>query len=375
MDVSALLTDTGDLIQWVKYSAYGVPFMIPSGDLDSDGDFDVSDAGGLGDGTVNDVREDVNLDGVSDVNDLLDALDLHNAGTFGWGVLSADQTANRRGYAGYEHDPVTAAAGRHLCHVRHRVYEAELGRWMRRDPLGYIHGLGLHIYVDSQPLAFTDPSGLCGRSCTPPAEPKSWPTWTQADCIDAVNKLINEDPWIQSLYRLIQEKCGSERTPERFVDCSKDCTPPTRAWTDYKKIYLCVKDIVKIPGISNHMQIRDTLIHEMTHVIDHCVMGVDGYKTRSCKVKMCAEIKAMAAGGCDSKHTLSELSQCIRSTLLANYRSKCGQNPPTPQDLDQWISECIDIHNPSPLLPTALPPYPEGYTPLGLWPPSPSVCE
>ena len=37
-DVSALVTDAGQMLEWVKYSAYGVPFGLPGGDADSDGD-------------------------------------------------------------------------------------------------------------------------------------------------------------------------------------------------------------------------------------------------------------------------------------------------------------------------------------------------
>jgi RHS repeat-associated protein len=175
-DVSALLTDTGSLIQWVKYSAYGVPFMIPSGDIDSDGDFDLTDVGGLGGGTFTDrARQDVNLDGVSDFDDVLDALALHGSGTFGWGTLSAPQTACRRGYAGYEYDPVPEAQGRRLYHVRHRVYDADSGRWTRRDPLGYVDGYNVYAYVGSSPLNFTDRCGQSATaigvpgSCAPPA--------------------------------------------------------------------------------------------------------------------------------------------------------------------------------------------------------------
>ncbi|MBK9189402.1 MAG: hypothetical protein IPM33_10655 [Phycisphaerales bacterium] len=62
-DVSAILTDEGSMAEWVKYSAYGVPFGLPAGDTDSDGDYDGDDKGRIGSGAY-DVRKDVNLDGV-----------------------------------------------------------------------------------------------------------------------------------------------------------------------------------------------------------------------------------------------------------------------------------------------------------------------
>ncbi|MFQ5352613.1 MAG: hypothetical protein ACE5D3_06020, partial [Candidatus Binatia bacterium] len=44
-DVSALVDDSGALLEWVKYSSYGVPFGLPAGDTDSDGDCDSTDRG------------------------------------------------------------------------------------------------------------------------------------------------------------------------------------------------------------------------------------------------------------------------------------------------------------------------------------------
>ena len=165
-DVSAILTDEGSMVEWVKYSAYGVPFGLPAGDTDSDGDYDGDDKGRIGSGAY-DVRKDVNLDGVADSDDISQA----NAVTggnhaLGRGVLSAGgpggAVGNRRGYAGYEYAPElegTGAAGRHLYHVRHRVYDAGVGRWTRRDPLGYVDGMGLYEYVKSNALIYTDPTG------------------------------------------------------------------------------------------------------------------------------------------------------------------------------------------------------------------------
>jgi len=46
-----------------------------------------------------------------------------------------------------------------MYHVRHRVYDAENGRWTRRDPLGYVDGMGLCEYCRSQPVIGVDPHG------------------------------------------------------------------------------------------------------------------------------------------------------------------------------------------------------------------------
>jgi len=47
-----------------------------------------------------------------------------------------------------------------MYHVRNRVYDAENGRWTRRDPLGYVDGMGLYEYCRSGPKERLDAMGL-----------------------------------------------------------------------------------------------------------------------------------------------------------------------------------------------------------------------
>lgn len=53
------------------------------------------------------------------------------------------------------------------------IYDAGLGRWLQRDPAGYVDGASLYQYVRSSPNIYTDPFGLevsvkCVR-CTKPS--------------------------------------------------------------------------------------------------------------------------------------------------------------------------------------------------------------
>ena len=157
-DVSAIVKGAGYLQEWAKYSSYGTPFGLPGGDTDSDGDCDSTDVTQIQawiDAPAYDVRGDIDLDGDVDATDKSLISSYLDGTTAGRGVLSA-LVSNRRGYAGYTID----ANG--LWHVRHRVLDSGLGRWLRRDPLGYADGASLAQYVRGNPLALSDWSGLIG---------------------------------------------------------------------------------------------------------------------------------------------------------------------------------------------------------------------
>ena len=72
-----------------------------------------------------------------------------------WAGRGASDYDNPIRYAGYYLDAETG-----LCHVRHRAYHPLLGRWLQRDPLGYVDGMSLYEYVGSMPANSVDPYGL-----------------------------------------------------------------------------------------------------------------------------------------------------------------------------------------------------------------------
>jgi RHS repeat-associated protein len=53
--------------------------------------------------------------------------------------------------------------------ARYRNYHPTLGRWIERDPAGYLDGPNLHAYVSGNPAISVDPSGLCGETAPQPA--------------------------------------------------------------------------------------------------------------------------------------------------------------------------------------------------------------
>jgi RHS repeat-associated protein len=156
-DVSALVGADGLLKEWPKYSAYGIPTTQPGGDANSDGDCDSADVTQVQAWITSgyDVRGDIDLDGDVDSYDKTTIENDYDGTTLGRGALSA--VGNRAGYAGYRTRDVLG-----LAFVRHRVLALELGRWMRRDPLGYVDGLDLYEYLQGRTLISVDPLGLVG---------------------------------------------------------------------------------------------------------------------------------------------------------------------------------------------------------------------
>ena len=154
-DVAAIVDDSGEMYEWAKYSSYGVPFGLPAGDADSDGDCDSADIYQLGvwrSGSY-DVRGDLDLDGDVDNDDISDAQNRSQGTTLGRGNLSSIE--NRNGYAGYVYSPSTGTYS-----VRFRELHPTLGMWLTRDLLEYSDALDLYCYVGSHPIGFVDFLGL-----------------------------------------------------------------------------------------------------------------------------------------------------------------------------------------------------------------------
>ncbi|MCL4199036.1 MAG: hypothetical protein KJZ69_16220 [Phycisphaerales bacterium] len=169
------------LVEWGKFTAYGrgpqsrffgigvpLPIGLPAGDrgpqsrfdvigvpFDSDFDTDTGDVDTIKTWVAAyDVRADLDLDGDIDATDGTLA-EGYEGWQLGWNELSHSTVANRIGYAGYHKD-----VNLDISHVRNRVLDPHLGRWTRRDPLGYVDGMSLYEYVASMPTTSDDPHGL-----------------------------------------------------------------------------------------------------------------------------------------------------------------------------------------------------------------------
>lgn len=182
-DVVALFTDAGQLIQQVRYDPYGVPFGLAKADVNGDGSVNTADVTAFGNiwngGNGTHPYADWNFDGAVNTADYSAFLNSHaNDTALGRGMLGYSfghaGGNSRKGYAGYEEALELEGVKPGTYHVRHRVYIAELGRWTRRDPIGYVDGTNLYLMGGANPLIGTDWDGLayasggggCGAGCS-----------------------------------------------------------------------------------------------------------------------------------------------------------------------------------------------------------------
>ena len=75
-------------------------------------------------------------------------------GTGAWFERSASFYANPFAWTGQRYD-----AGVRLYGFFYRTYSPTLGRWLQRDPLGYIDGVNLYQYVQGNPMYWGGPAG------------------------------------------------------------------------------------------------------------------------------------------------------------------------------------------------------------------------
>ena len=186
-DVVALTKSTGVPLECVRYSSYGEPTVYPVADLNMDGAVTSTDQTiwnqlAAGTASASAYTRDIDFDGTYAANGsdagLFSESYAANSGKSGKGKVSTDAVANRVGYAAYQWDPTIAA-----FHVRCRVYKPEIGRWTRRDPLGYLDGLSLYQYVNSRTMAMVDPFGMSGS-----LNPAALPGWLQVIIANLTNQ-------------------------------------------------------------------------------------------------------------------------------------------------------------------------------------------
>jgi RHS repeat-associated protein len=221
-DVVAMVTSTGYQAEMVRYSPYGTPFGYPGGDCNEDGIANGADRTviiGWISASTYDVRGDLDLDGDVDSTDSAVFASNYTGTTNGRGVLSAG--GNEIGYAGM----MWFESGRYLA--RHRWHDPELGRWGRRDPMGYADSHNLLQITRSSPVTLVDYSG--SLSLLPGAggltgSPRNTKWKDELDiepsqcCRDAREKEIEKDPSFDSAKGFVA-CCGGPGGKAHYETC------------------------------------------------------------------------------------------------------------------------------------------------------------
>lgn len=139
----------------MHFGPYGEPFGIPAGDVDFDGWASPANASLISawssiPGWSYQAYADIDLDGDIDSADA----SATTAETLGRGDLTF--VGSTVAYAGYVQDAYVPT----VSHVRYRVYKSDLGRWLQRDPAGYVDEASLYEYAMSAPVTAVDSLGL-----------------------------------------------------------------------------------------------------------------------------------------------------------------------------------------------------------------------
>ncbi len=158
-DVVAIVGSDGSQKEGDRYSAYGVPFGLPGGDCDSDGNCDSADVTQVQawiDAPAYDVRGDVDLDGDVDATDKNELQSNLVGALSGRGRLSASNTNQARGLAGATGCDCNPAS-RLRC--RNRILDTGTGSWTQRDPIEFADGPNNYLFLAGTPTVRLDPFG------------------------------------------------------------------------------------------------------------------------------------------------------------------------------------------------------------------------
>jgi RHS repeat-associated protein len=155
----------GLVIDRIAYSPYGEATRTLRSDVNGDGFVNQSDYSGIirprngaAIGTAAYVVEaDLDRNGV--INQLDYDISIaddgkSSSGGVGEAGLFSRGVRNSIGYCGYIFNEDSG-----LYTVRFRTYSPTLGRWLERDPAGYVDGMGLYEYVRGGAIDAVDPSG------------------------------------------------------------------------------------------------------------------------------------------------------------------------------------------------------------------------
>jgi RHS repeat-associated protein len=185
-------------------------------------------------------------------------------------------------------------------YVRARTYQPSIGRWLSQDPMRFVDGMNLYLYVSACPTRLSDPSGMqqLPDPCTDRICKDCVAEYWKADSKDDILKFI----WKQLHRNNFQWKRGCR--PE-IICCpgpdDEECAPCRRAGESGSleigttKIVLCANSLRKFvdPFKGQCQHILEVLRHELTHLYDQCHR--DAPDPNKCDQCICDERRAYIA--------------------------------------------------------------------------------
>ncbi len=222
---------------------------------------------------------------------------------FDAGMQSLTQSAigNPYAFTGRRLDPETS-----LYYYRARMYDAELGRFVSRDPIGYDGGSNvLYGYVNARPVYDTDPLGLKPDN---PADPCTCCKEAFAHKFGYISVTPDGKPADPNGNSVVQDyeapngnDCRVTLTCEPTGDCGKGKGVGTTTHPEPSDSPRITYDIgVCIPCTSLNKEEADALlVHEWVHVTRFCQAGKGPSSCDDCALHETAAYEAQ----CDMLHT------------------------------------------------------------------------
>jgi len=126
----------------------------------------------------------------------------------------------------------------------YRAYNAELGRWLNRDPIGFAGSINLYTYVENSPVNLMDLLGLCDDDPIDPdyaRENKAAADWAK-DATWKLLKILLKMPktalgMSDKLWDPIS-KFGTDILKDVGIDLIKKYPPIGKSWDDSYKKYV-----------------------------------------------------------------------------------------------------------------------------------------
>jgi RHS repeat-associated protein len=237
-------------------------------------------------------------------------------------VLTSSAVGNRYTYTGREWDETLG-----LHHFRARWMSPLAGRFLGRDPIGYVGSpVNLYLALDTNPTKKVDPSG------------KATLKELEDECVRLKDKVFahsipqncKNNGW------QIELQC-TKCFPELGIISCKD--------TNSNKVIIriCFREH------KSFAQLAQTFRHELQHASDFCECGCSKFRRIPdpdrpdlknedfCFNQLCTEVRAFAQGGtCDGKPD-DERKACIRQILVDSYVKELGCDEGI---LDVVMSKC-----------------------------------